>query len=481
MSQQRTGEHLEALLQSDPKKAAAMLKQLQRHVIVPHDGGQADVYAATQRFQVVCAGRRWGKTKIAVKKALRECRKDNRIVWWVAPTYKVVARAYREAVKQIPPGVLIKTPPPPTAFGRLIIEFKSGSRLEFYSAENPDAMVGEGVNYVVIDEAATINENVFTQIIRPTLMDTKGSALLISTPRGFNWFRDLWVRGQDPEFPDYASWHFPTSASPYIDEAEIEEAQRTLPAAVYEQEILAEFVSAAGAVFRFGEKAFQGMHEPGDHVTMGVDLAKHHDFTVLTAVDTASRLPVFHDRFNAVNWPTQRQRIRQAVADIQAKGAEVTMVVDSTGLGDVIYDDLEAEGYDVIPIKFTQAWKQGAVFQLQADLERGAAFILPEQRHEFEQYGYEMSEITGRFKFSGPENGFDDEVSAKLLEHHGVVHGGIPNVTLLDMLPSTPTVPEWGDSENEDYDLGDDEDGAVEEFTIRPPTIAELFSREHGF
>lgn len=478
MTASTPGDQIEALLQSNPQKALELMRKVGKHVIVPHEGGQREVYEATERFQVVCAGRRWGKTKIAVKKALRECRKDGKIVWWVAPTYKVVTRAYRETLKQVPPGVLSKPAPPATAAGRQLLQFKTGSRMEFYSAENPESMVGEGVDYVVVDEAAVMNERVWLQIIRPTLMDTKGRALLISTPRGHNWFYDVWVRGQDTEQTDYRSWHFPTSASPYVDDAEIIEAETTLPAVVYEQEILADFVSNAAAVFRIKDEAIKNLTpiEPDEdgkyekrHVVMGVDLAKHRDFTVLTAADSTTREPVYHERFNAVSWPIQRQKIRDAVRRLEEKGCEVTLCVDSTGLGDVIFDDLEAEGYDVIPIKFTPQWKQMAVTLLGADIERGGAFILPEQIHEFQQYQYEISETTGRFKFQAPENGFDDEVSAKLLEHWAINHFGTPNVELFEPGGHIPS--EWEDEseiENE---------GEVEIHTLQTPSLDEIFAR----
>lgn len=477
MGLEKPGEQLEALLQSDPRKAIELMARVGKSVIKPHEGGQGEVWSAQERFQIVCAGRRWGKTKIAVKKALRECRKDRQIVWWVAPTYKVVRRAYRETLKQIPPGVLSKPAPPPTADGRLLLHFKSGSRMEFYSAENPESMVGEGVDYVVVDEAAVMNERVWLQIIRPTLMDTKGSALLISTPRGLNWFYDVWVRGQDEQQQDYRSWRFPTSASPYIDDAEIREAEQTLPAVVYEQEILAEFVSNAAAVFRINEDtALKPMIEVTKDmpIVMGIDLAKHRDFTVLTAVDSTTRMPVYHDRFNAVSWPIQRQRIRDAIRGMEAKGATVTCMVDSTGIGDVIFDDMEAEGFDVIPIKFTPQWKQMAVYLLSADLERNAAFLIPEQLNEFRQYRYEVSETTGRMKFAAPEGAYDDEVSAKMLEHWGVIHFGAPNVELF----AVPVIERGGNLDFDDsyYDLNDDE-GAVTEIKLQPPRLDEIFSR----
>lgn len=475
------GDQIEALLTTNPQKALELLQKVGKSVITPHSGGQREVFEAQQRFQIVCAGRRWGKTKVAVKKALRECRKQEKIVWWVAPTYKVVRRAYRETLKQIPPGVLSKPAPPPTADGRLLLHFKTGSRMEFYSAENPESMVGEGVDYVVVDEAAVMNERVWLQIIRPTLMDTKGSALLISTPRGLNWFYDVWVRGQDEEFPDYASWKFPTAASPYIDDAEIEEAEKTLPAVVYEQEILAEFVSNAAAVFRFdeGEAVKNPIGVVKDmHIVMGIDLAKHRDFTVLTASDSTTRRAVYHDRFNAVSWPQQRRRIRAAVKKLEDEGATVTCVVDSTGIGDVIFDDMEEEGFDVIPVKFTPQWKQMAVYLLSADLERGGAFILPNQVNEFRQYRYEVSETSGRMKFGAPEGAHDDEVSAKMLEHWGIVHFGVPSVQLFEA-PIQESPMDGGKSEyDQDYfDMTDE--GEATEFTLEPPHMDEIFARDN--
>jgi hypothetical protein len=315
-------------------------------------------------------------------------------------------------------------------------------------------------------------------------MDTKGEALLISTPRGQNWFYDVFVRGQDPEQPDYASWHFPTSASPYIDDKEIIEAEHSLPAIVFEQEILAEFVSNAAAVFRVGDSALESIQplvekddageivRKTEHVVMGIDLAKHRDFTVLTAADSQTRKPVYHERFNAVSWPIQRQKIRDAIASLEDQGCEVTVCVDSTGIGDVIFDDLEAEGYDVIPIKFTPQWKQMAVTLLGADIERGGAFILPEQLHEFRQYQYEISETTGRFKFSAPENGHDDEVSAKLLEHWAINHFGVPDVQMFEMGSGAPIIPEYAGLEEPQQ-----KEGEAETVTLQPPTMDDIFAR----
>jgi hypothetical protein len=450
MAQTATADQFAAVAAANPAAAKKLIADFKKTIVVPHSGGQIEVLEAKERFQVCCAGRRWGKTKIAVKKALRHCMEPDKVVWWVAPNYKNVRRGYREVLRQIPPGVLAK-PAPVATSNELILQFTNGTRMEFYSAENPDSLAGEGVDYCVVDEAALISDTVWDQLLRPTLMDKHGHAFMISTPRGYNWFYRMWKSGQDQR-PGYASWRFPTETNPYIPASEIEEARHSLPLAIYEQEILASFISDAASVFRGLEDATRGLVEvePGSHVYLGIDLAKHYDFTVITGCRSSDRLPCYHDRFNAVSWVEQRRRIHDAVAKIEAQGVTTTVCMDTTGVGDVVFDDLEAEGLDVMPIKFTNQWKQQAVMLLAADLERGLAFINPRQRDEFESYTYEIT-TTGRFKYGGPENGHDDEVSAKLLEHWGVVHGGVPDVRLLgaseDAYSRTPFLSESGGSE----------------------------------
>src|SRR2546423_1188349 len=94
------------LVEADPAAAAELLQKLQAKNVVPHHGGQDLLMADNTRFQIVCCGRRWGKTLAAAKKCLITARRPNRLVWWVAPTYKVVKRGYAEVLRQLPDNVL---------------------------------------------------------------------------------------------------------------------------------------------------------------------------------------------------------------------------------------------------------------------------------------------------------------------------------------------------------------------------------------
>src|SRR6185369_3241140 len=106
---------------------------------------------------------------------------------------------------------------------------------------------------VVIDEAAHVTcdlAKVWETVIRPTLTDYKGDAFFISTPNGYNFFRVLYERGDDPNYADWKSWQLPTTDNPYIDPNEVALAKEEMDDQSFRQEYLAEFLRDEGKVFR---------------------------------------------------------------------------------------------------------------------------------------------------------------------------------------------------------------------------------------
>jgi phage FluMu gp28-like protein len=449
---------LRALAEADPDAARALLEKLQAKVVIPHEGGQQAIMQDETRFQIVCCGRRFGKTVVGAKKILKQCRQPNQMCWWIAPTYKVVKRGYKEVLRQLPDNVLTHAPPQDSAFdaGRsVVLKFQNGSRMEFYSAERPEGMLGEGVDYAVLDEAATMPKHVWETIVRPTLIDREGKALMISTPRGRNWFYYLWLRGQKKTKADssYMSWRFPTSANPHLPPSEVEEMRKELPLLTYQQEVLAEFIASAGSVFRFNTGIIVEQVKPNGRVVVGVDLAKSNDFTVFSAGNGDDLLPCGYDRFTEVAWKVQRERLKQFVKQLKKEGAtHVTLVMDSTGVGDPIVEEMEADGFDVIGINFTKT-KQHMVTQLSKDLEDGQVRLFEgEEIDEFENYSYKITDA-GRWTYSAPEGQHDDCVSAKMLQHWGIVQEGAPDVTSIS---AEDPVPEE-DEEDDELDFYEEE------------------------
>jgi hypothetical protein len=485
-------ERLRELIEADPLQARKLLAQLKETVVVPHEF-QRPVVDSPARYKVLNCGRRWGKTKIGVKALVDSVRtQPNALAWWVAPTYKVVKRGYRETMRQLPKQLLASDDfPPESSFdaGRsVVLRLKNGSSIEFYSAERPGGMLGEGVNFAVLDEAATMPATVWEQIVRPTLADKQGAAMLISTPRGRNWFYKRWQMGQDPQEPDWASWTFPSVSNPYLPEAEVEAARRETPALIFDQEWLAKFLASGSSVFRWPESSVEGNRILDNgrvegipikgHVFLGIDLAKTTDFTVLYGADETHSHNVLFERFQAVSWPEQKRRIRRAVALLENEGATaVTLVMDSTGVGDPIVEDLEEDGYDVVGLNFT-TYKNKMVSLLAKDLEEGRTFILDQgARTEFENYGMKQT-ANGRLVYSAPEGEHDDAVSAKMLSHWGLVNEGAPSIQSLGSAVEAPQEREHGEEPQEredDYsDLLDDEPAEALQAVARPPAPNEL-------
>lgn len=465
---------MQELYENDQQEFFRQLSKLSAKTVIPH-AAQRPVIDSTARFKVMNCGRRFGKTVIAAKIAVSKTRQPRQMVWWVAPTYKIVKRGYAEILKQLPDGVLAKAAPPDTNFdaGRsVILHFKNGTKMEFYSAERPEGMLGAAVDFCIMDEAAIMPARIWNQIVSPTLIDHKGGALMISTPRGHNWFYEVWLKGQDELEELWASWTFTTQDNPTLPEGEADRMAADMPRMEADQEIFAKWIAAGSSVFVIPQRSVQRtpvMHDytvedvtPVGHVVFGIDLARTNDYTVIYGARARDRRNCYFERMQAVTWPEQKRRVRRAVRTVMKAGATgVTLMIDSTGVGDPVKEDLEADGYDVIGLNFT-THKTNMVRLLAKDIEESRAFILDECYHEFRNYSMTQTP-SGRMNYSAPEGQNDDVVSAKMLQHWGLVNEGVPEVMVIssegedDQFDGNDP---WIDEEYESYDdlLDDDED-----------------------
>lgn len=431
-AQRQARRRLEETYKNDPAAFIAARERLRRARFKPHPGGQLNILNSDARFRTLAAGRRWGKTMVAAHEIVKRAKEPDQMIWWVANTYKNVSRGYREVVNQLPSSWLAKPAPAYTSTTK-ILQLKNGTMIEFYSGGSPDALAGEGVDFVVVDEAALIPDPVWQQSIRPTLMDTGGEAFIISTPRGHNWFWEMWKHGQENK-PGYESWRYAQTANPYVPQSETDMAENELPTIIFRQEIMAEFLAAGASIFGMGlerpNSIIDNIVEPRGNVFVGIDLAKKQDFTVITADREEDGMPCYYERFQELDWPTQQNRIARAIAELEeTPGVEgVTALLDSTGIGDVVYDNLTAAGVDVTPIQFTNQSKEQMARLLAADMEHGRACILSDMQEEFESYEFTLTP-SGRYQFEAA-SGHDDMVSAKMMAHWGRVHEGGANVNI---------------------------------------------------
>ena len=384
----------------------------------PHRG-QWPLHTSSARFRIATCGRRWGKTWAAVNESAAAAWNNPRsLTWWVAPVHhhtqigwRLVNSGFRSVIRDV-------------SRAEKRIEFKNESVICFRSAENWQNLVGEGLKFLVVDEAARVNQLAWQESLRPTLADTNGRALIVGTPKGKNWFYHMWSRGQDPAQPEYASWNFPTLSNPYIDPKEIEEARATLPVDVFRQEWEAVFLDRNAGVFRNIEACVRPYSYPidpedGGIYTGGLDLARLQDFTVLTILDQNKRL-VYFDRFNKISWEAQYNRI---IPVAKRYGAQIA--VDSTGVGDPVFDRLEREGLMVTPYKFTNESKKRLIEGLAVSTERAEMTFpdIPELVNEMDIFEYEIGK-QGLIRYNAPAGYHDDCVISLALASW--MHGKAP-------------------------------------------------------
>ena len=172
--------------------------------------------------------------------------------WIVGPNYNLAQKIAREVKRIIMTDLKLPIESKKEISGDLYYMKMAGlnSELAVKSADAPDSLIGDGVDYLVIDEMALIPKNTYEMYLRPTLSDRGGWALFCSTPRGFNYFSRLYDRGQDEKYPEWESWQFPSTLSPFFKD-DLDELRKTLTDETVRQEILAEFVSFAGRVYPF--------------------------------------------------------------------------------------------------------------------------------------------------------------------------------------------------------------------------------------
>jgi len=375
---------------------------------------QLEIYKDPHRFKVVCCGRRFGKTRMAsyivIIKALA---KPEQMIWLVSPKYSQTMIIWRMLRKYLPKDYVANIKE-----GELYIELINGSTIWAKSADNPDALVGEGLDFLIMDEAARVKQDAWEMALQPALIDKKGEAIFISTPKGKNWFYNLYLRGSQEG--DYKSFNYTSWDNPTLDPAELEKRKNELPDLIYRQEILAEFIEGGGEVFQ-GVNDIIGdtLREPikGHTYVIGVDLAKYKDFTVITVADTATNSIVFFERFSRVDWNHQRERIKEVFKLYN----ESPVYIDSTGVGDPIMEDLQRMDVIVIPYKFTINTKYDLVKNLNIMI-RGKLIRIPNIRvllDELSAYSFELLP-SGVVRYGAPEGMHDDCVTSLMLSAWGL-------------------------------------------------------------
>jgi len=245
------------------------LSQMNQHKLIeipykPHEK-QVVLHNDGHRYKVIVCGRRFGKTIFAINEVIKKAIKKPGDYWYIAPTYRQAKLISWDYVKYYAEGLTTYTNEQD-----LKVELFNGSVIRLMGADNEDSLRGAGIEGVVFDEFADIKYSVWDKVIRPMLLDSKGWAIFMGTPKGKNHFYELFVKDKlfhDETYrdmwgspvetdEDFKSFRFKTIDNPYIDPAEIEKARRETNPESFRQEFEASFETYAGIIY----KEFQDHH-----------------------------------------------------------------------------------------------------------------------------------------------------------------------------------------------------------------------------
>ena len=386
----------------------------------PH-AGQLKIMSEMKRFNVICCGRRFGKTLLCTNLLLGPALAGYPVAWF-APSYKYLIEVWRETARLLKPVISEKN----STDKRM--QLVTGGVIDFWSLEDPDAGRSRKYKRAIVDEAAKVRylETAWTESIRATLADYQGDAFFPSTPKGLNYFHTLFQYGSDEANNEWQSWQMPTASNPFIKPEEIEAARLTLPEQVFKQEFLAEFIAGEGAVFRNIKACLLDAPAPTDHaghrIVAGVDWGKVNDFTVISIGCEQCKCEIYLDRFNKIDWHFQRGRLQTAMEKYKVALA----LVEENSIGGPNLEELLRLGLPVKGFSMTAQSKPKLIQSLALSFEKEELKFTDEPiaTRELEAYEAVRSEETGRTSYNAPAGFHDDTVIARALMREAMFEGG---------------------------------------------------------
>jgi hypothetical protein len=403
----------------------------------PHSGQQL-IHASNVRFKLIAAGSRWGKDRCCVMEyiqkfaqMLSEDRGPELVPavhgWIIAPTYRLARQIWREFKAYFPREWVVNY-----WESDLMVETVNDGIIEVRSADDPEMLVGVGLDLVWITEAARIARleevwaNLETRLMSPGRGPggNGGIALINGTPRGRNFYYRMfrWGQKDDPLCdPDWESWKFPSWDNPYLsakDKQSLERMKKRYPERIYRQEIEAEFLAEGNSVFPTAEECAtymgNGRPEPGEVYVIGYDPARSVDYSGV-AIRNSLGEAVYVAQWSGKPWTVQMDEI----AMLAQMYNYAHVVMDRTGLGETLPEALQQRGLSVEAVYFSNPEKEKMVNNLAMLIEQ-KLISYPSNEvliNELKDYEYTITK-TGTIKYSASTSAkHDDLVTAMMLAY----------------------------------------------------------------
>lgn len=250
-------------------------------------------------------------------------------IGFISPTYQQVRKVMEEIHDAIAETKVTKK----VNFSNHEIHFFNGSTIYFRSAENYDALRGYTFDTLCIDEASYVKEQAWRAAIQPTVLIRGRKVILGSTPRGHDFFYEMYMLGLSEDHPNHKSFRMTYEDNPFVNMDEIEAARKTLPPAIFKAEYEGQFIQGESQVFQnYTNCTFEQWPNPTGQVYLGVDLGQSTDYTCATAIDTNGNVIEIY-RENQKDWSHMTSEIIK-----MAKKYNAQVMVESNSIGSPVIE-----------------------------------------------------------------------------------------------------------------------------------------------
>lgn len=406
-------------------------------ITLPHNfsprGYQLNLLKAIDRGvtrAIIVWNRRSGKDKTCFNLMVKKAFERVGTYYYFLPTYSQAKKVIWDNIDNDGfrmldhiPKEIIKN----TNATELKIELINGSIIQLIGADEfKKSGVGTNPIGVVFSEYSVTNEEAW-RFVSPILAVNKGWAIFNFTPRGKNHAFQLL---QQAKTSDKWFWEVLTVDDTHVLTPEdLEEERRVNPQDFFEQEYYCKFIEGAGSFFkRIEHTKYDNSGYQKDNLhrfQMGVDLAKYQDYTVITVFDLHTFEVVEQDRFNQIDWNLQKAKIEA----MYLKYNKPITHIDSTGLGDPIYDDLIHKGLgNIIGYKITEQSRKDLLTNLQLLIEQGKIKIPETYKELFDElssFQYTLTD-SGKIRIQVPDGVHDDTVFSLALAVWNIPSNPLP-------------------------------------------------------
>jgi len=378
----------------------------------PHQGQTRVIDAVVgtpQKYITVVSPRQQGKSLLLVNLLLYYgINVKGSKIGVIAPIYSQARKLMEDLYEAIKDSGIVEA----TNFSNHEIKLKTGSKIYFRSSEREDGLRGYTFDYLFLDEAAYQTEDAWKRAIQPTALVHGKKCVLFSTPRGKDWFHDMFQMGKDPNYPTHGSVRMEQYDNPYINREEVEAAKRALPDAIFRAEYLGEFLEGESQVFQnFNANAFEMYPRPQGKCYIGVDLAQTGDYTVAVVMDaTGAVVEIYRD--NHKEWDDMSTKIIQL-----AQRYNATLMVETNSMGSVVLEGIRKRYQDAHGFNTSNQSKRDIVESLILGFNDGSvkipsAELYPELHRELEVFEMSYNPQTRSVKYAARPPFHDDIVIA---------------------------------------------------------------------